>query len=34
VETEVAAVIESDSDAEEELPVFDSKRVVVNSAAS
>jgi len=34
VETEVAAVIESDGDAEEELPVFHSKRVVLDSTAS
>ncbi len=30
VETEVAAVIESDGEAEEELPIFSSKRVVLD----
>jgi hypothetical protein len=34
VETEVAAVIESDGEAEEELPIFSSKRVVLDSTTS
>jgi hypothetical protein len=34
VETEVAAVIESDGEAEEELPIFSSKRIVLDSTTS